>query len=114
MSRTNTLQDEGAKLITCIVPAGDGMKLAELVYEVYGLTGTNVAPGRGASQRSGTIADEIDLVTVTVGASDAEAVFAFIYDAIEIDTTPHRFMFQTALDMASIYTLPEILPPEVQ
>lgn len=96
------------KLITCIVPAGDGLELAEKLYGKYGLTGINVAPGRGASQRSGTFADEIDLLTVTVPALEADQVFAFIYDAIEIATKPHRLMFQTALALATTYQLPDL------
>jgi hypothetical protein len=96
------------KLITCIVPTGDGLELAEKLYEKHGLTGINVTPGRGASQRSRTIADEVDLLTVTVPEPEADQVFAFIYDATEIATKPHRLMFQTELTAATIYLLPDL------
>ncbi|MGR8946711.1 MAG: hypothetical protein ACU84Q_01600 [Gammaproteobacteria bacterium] len=114
MSSLNFLQDNPAKLITCIVPAGDGLKLVERLYETHDLTGINTTHGRGASQRSSTIADEMDIVTVTVSSADADDIFAFIYETIEIETKPHRFMFQTALDMASVYTLPDLPQPETE
>ena len=40
------------------------------------LTTVNVADGRGASQRSGTFADEMDILTVTVSADRADEIFA--------------------------------------
>jgi len=113
-SLEKTLLGNPAKLITCFVPAGDGLKLADRLYEAHELTGINVAHGRGASQRSSTIADEIDIVTVAVTLSEADEIFAFIYEAIEIETTPHRLMFQTALDTASSYVLPDLPGPQAE
>lgn len=114
MAVTARKQYVAVKLITCIVPAGDGLKLAQALYETHALTGVNVAPGRGASQRSGTIADEVDIVTITVDAGAADAVFEFIYEAIEIETTPHRFMFQVGLETATEYVLPDLAQPSAR
>jgi len=46
--------------------------------------------------------------------SEADEIFAFIYEAIEIETTPHRLMFQTALDTASSYVLPDLPGPQAE
>jgi len=94
-----------AKLITCIVPAGEGFELATALHELMQLGAVDVTRGRGASQRSATFADEMDVVTVVVGAARADEVFAFIYERIGITTTPNRFMFQMALEGASEYRL---------
>ena len=114
MSSATPIPCEGAKLITCIVPSGDGLKLVERLNDTFGLNGINVTAGRGASQRSGTIADEVDFVTVTVSAGTADAVFEFIYYTVVIETTPHRLMFQIALDAATNYTLPEVPGPDIK
>jgi len=95
-----------AKLITCIVPAGEGFELATALHDAKQLAAVDLTRGRGASQRSGTFADEMDIVTVDVEATRADEVFAFIYAQAGIATTPNRFMFQMALAGASEYRLP--------
>ena len=96
-----------AKLIACIVPAGEGFDLATALHETMQLAAVDLTRGRGASQRSGTFADEMDVVTVVVDAARADDVFAFIHQQAGIATTPNRFMFQMALEGASEYRLPE-------
>ena len=100
-----------AKLITCIVPAGEGFDVASGLNQRFGLTRIGVIHGRGASQRSGTFADEMDILNVVAEPEEAETVFAWLYEAIGIETTPNRFMFQLALDAASAYLLPELPGP---
>ncbi len=95
-----------AKLITCIVPAGEGFDLATVLHETMQLAAVDLTRGRGASQRSGTFADEMDIVTVVVDAARADDVFAFVYEQVGIATRPNRFMFQMALEGASEYRLP--------
>lgn len=101
-------EHRAAKLITCIVPGGDGLELAATLYETHQLTGVNVVRGRGASQRSSTFADEVDVLTVIVPTAQANAIFAEIYAAAGIETKPHRFMFQLALGATTTYTLPDL------
>ena len=68
-----------AKLITCIVPAGEGFDVASGLNERFGLTRIGVIHGRGASQRSGTFADEMDILNVVAEPEEAETVFAWLW-----------------------------------
>ena len=54
------------KIITCIVPVGLGKNLVDALFHERDLNTGNVTRGRGASHRSGTFADEMDILTVVV------------------------------------------------
>ncbi|MGR8920800.1 MAG: hypothetical protein ACU85V_14390 [Gammaproteobacteria bacterium] len=101
-----------ARLITCILPAGEGFELATALYEQLGLTAADVTHGRGASQRSGTFADEMDVLTVVVAAARADEVFEYIYHEVDMGERPNRFMYQQRLEGATEYRLPELPHPE--
>ncbi|MEQ8233660.1 MAG: hypothetical protein RLW61_20300 [Gammaproteobacteria bacterium] len=108
MQHPFTVATAPARLITCIVPAGEGFALAESLHEEMALSTVDLTHGRGASQRSGTFADEMDVLTVVVAAERADAVFAFVYERARIASMPNRFMFQMALEAASPYQLPAV------
>lgn len=96
------------KIITCIVPVGMGKSLVDDLFHELNVNTGNVTRGRGASQRSGTFADEMDILTVVAEAERADEIFGYLYGKAEIGTTPHRFMYQSALNTTSLFTLPEM------
>lgn len=100
------------KIITCIVPVGLGKNLVDALFHERDLNTGNVTRGRGASHRSGTFADEMDILTVVVEPDRANEIFEFLYDRAEIGTTPHRFMFQSALSLSTLFALPEAIEEE--
>lgn len=102
-----------ARVITCIVPVGHGAALVDALWHELSLTTVNDSRGRGASQRSGMVADEVDIVEVVVEAERADQVFAFLYERAEVGERPHRFMYQTALELATPAPLPQV-PEEAQ
>lgn len=107
---SNLLQ--GPKIITCILPAGMGKELVNILFHEWDLKNVNITRGRGASQRSRTIADEMDMLRVVVSPDRADALFDYLYDKAEIGSTPHRFMYQAPLDLTSLYVLPEEIEEE--
>ena len=109
---------EGAKLITVIVPQGQGMPLLEALYErklLRASLGTARAPVTTVKRRSGIASThhhsiEKDIVQVVVEPADASEVFAFLYDRAGIGERYGGFMFQGSLSQASPFSLPEGLP----
>ena len=100
-----TLQD--MKLITCVIPRGLGSDLAEALHAEKELTAVNVAHGRGISRRGGYFAQEVDVLTVVVPASEADGIFAYLYGRIDIEGSRRRFMFQQSLGLTTDFALPE-------
>ncbi|MDX1570686.1 MAG: hypothetical protein R3200_09390 [Xanthomonadales bacterium] len=96
------------RIITCIVPAGMGRDLVDALYHEKNINTANFVRARGASQRSGTFADEMDKLTVVVEMDRSDEIFEFLYFKAEIGTAPHRFMYQAPLDLATLFSLPEI------
>jgi hypothetical protein len=97
-----------AKVITCILPAGTASDLVDELFHEKGLNTSNVSRARGASQRSGDFADEEEVLTVVVSKEQADDVFQFLYERCEIGIKAHRFMFQTGLTLATLFTLPDV------
>ena len=95
------------KLITCVIPRGLGSELVDVLHTEKKLTAVNVAHGRGISRRGGYFAQEVDVLTVAVAASEADSIFAYLYDRIDIEGSRRRFMFQESLGLATDFVLPE-------
>ncbi len=100
------------KMITCVIPKGQGPDLIEGLRQDQGITAANAMSGRGVSQRTGNFAEEVDVLTVVVNQSRAKEVFEYLYDRIEIDHAYGRFMFQLALDTSSSFSLPDNISEE--
>lgn len=100
------------KLITCIVPKGQGAELVEALRDDQNVTAANAANGRGVSQRTGNFAEEVDVLTVVVNQSRADDVFAYLYHRIEIDHAFGRFMYQQTLGLSSNFSLPDDIAEE--
>jgi hypothetical protein len=109
---------EGIKLITVILPQGEGMPLLQALYERKQLRaslGTARAPvttvrRRGGIARTHHHSVEKDIVQVVVGVEDADGVFELLYEKAGIGERYGGFMFQGSVAKASPFTLPEGLP----
>lgn len=102
----NVLPDN--KLITCIVPKGQGKNLVDALFAEKSITAANVASGRGVSERTSKFAEEVDILTVSVSAVRADEIFDFLYHRIDLDHSLGRFMYQSALSAATALTMPEL------
>ena len=100
------------KLLTCVVPSGSATSIVDALFHQLGVRTANVHRGRGASHRSGTFADEVEILTVVVPADEADRVFEFIYAQAAIGEQPHRFLFQAPLDLATVFLLPDAVDEE--
>ena len=95
------------KLITCVIPRGLGSELVESLHAEKGVDGVTVAHGRGISRRGGYFAQEVDILTVVVEAAQADDIFAYLYDRIDIDGSRRRFMYQQPIGLTTEFTLPQ-------
>ena len=102
-----TILDD-VKLITCILPAGQGEVLVSALNDELALTSATVVKGRGGSARGGSFSEEMDVLSVTVESQRADEVFEFLYFRSDIDHLAHRFMFQVALARGTGFELPEL------
>ncbi len=96
------------KLITCITPRGQGPALIRCLVDELGVVSGNFSPGRGVSERQGAFAQEVDILTVVVPTERAEEVFEFLYHRSDLDHSLGRFMFQSPLNAATTFALPEL------
>jgi len=99
---------EQSKLISVILPRGEGQELVRALKDECGVVAANVATGRGVSERRKVIAREVDILTVVVPEAQAGDIFAFLYERAKIPEERGRFMFQSALGAASHYELPDL------
>lgn len=112
------MSDEGAKLITVILPQGQGMPLLHTLFERKQLRaslGTARAPvttvrRRGGIARTHRHSIEKDILQVVVLSAEAPGIFEFLYDQAGIGERYGGFMFQGGLAQASPFRLPEGLP----
>jgi hypothetical protein len=112
------MQPAPHKTITVIVPQGRGMALLEQLHGrgvLRAALGTARAPftvvrrKRGIS-RSESFSVEKDVLNVVVPEPEADALFAFLYDAARIGESHGGFMFQGLATQASEFALPGDLP----
>ncbi|HLA79859.1 MAG TPA: hypothetical protein VJU18_19965 [Vicinamibacteria bacterium] len=107
------------KVITVIVPQGEGMALLHALYEKKMLRaslGTARAPftqvkRTGGLPRTVRHSVEKDILTVLVPTEKADEVFGFLHDAAKVGAQPGGFMFQGSLARASEFRLPDDLSP---
>ncbi len=95
---------ENGRLITCIIPKGEGINLIKMLKEEKNIRTANVAGGRGGGRR-GRI--EVDIVTVVVEQDSAEGVFNFIYDKAHIGDYHSGIMYQGKLARSTVFVLPQ-------
>lgn len=110
------LQDS-PKLITCILPKGKALPVLEALRAEQGIISANINNARGTGRitlrafRTGYSETEKEVLRVVVPEERADELFEFIFDRAEIDRPHGGIMYQTALDIASTFELPD-LPEE--
>lgn len=107
-----------AKLITCILPIGRAMPVLKQLKQELVIITANINYARGSGRltpltRLGAGEQtEKEILTVVVDKEQAEAVFSFIFFNAEINRPHGGLIFQSQLDSASPYQLPEQLEDE--
>jgi len=102
---------KNARLITCILPQGSGIGLIERLSREQGISSANISAGRGRGAGPiGSIGawDEIEMLTVTVPAEDADKIFDFIFHVGELDRPRGGIMFQQVVSPITEFNLPHI------
>lgn len=109
----------GEKLITCIIPRGRALPVLEALKEELGILRTNIHHARGAGRmtplawRGVGETSEKDVMRVIVRSSQAEEVFAFIFEKARIDRPHGGLLYQQTLGRSTDFQLPDV-PDESQ
>ncbi|MGB0721957.1 MAG: hypothetical protein ACPGU7_06115 [Gammaproteobacteria bacterium] len=102
------------KVITCILPKGSAKPVLEMLSRDKGLTTANVHFARGAGRitplthRGIGETTEKEILTVSVAADEADALFEEIFFAAGINRAHGGLMYMHALVAASGFALPEV------
>lgn len=105
---------ERPKLVCCILPHGRGLALLEALRRERGLVTGHLHLARGFGRatplrrRSFGEAAERDVVTVVVPGDEADAVFAWLYEAGGIGQPHGGFVYMRALQQARELVLPDL------
>ena len=102
----NEKQNKKEKRITCFLPKGTGVKMVEMLQSEKNIVSTNVHSGRG--QRTAETWKEQEILTVIVDADRAEEIFEYIYFQGKLNEPRGGFIFQSALNRATSFELPDI------
>ncbi|KIM11269.1 MAG: hypothetical protein KU37_06395 [Sulfuricurvum sp. PC08-66] len=94
------------KLITCLLAQSIGVEILEALQKEFGITTANLAHARGGSSNNAYAIHAVEILTVLVEASQADAVFEYLFFALKINEPSHGIMFQEHVARASHYTLP--------
>ena len=102
----NEKQNKKEKRITCFLPKGAGVKMVEVLRSEKNIVSTNVHSGRG--QRTAETWKEQEILTVIVDANRAEEIFEYIYFQGKLNEPGGGFIFQSDLNRATSFKLPDI------
>ena len=102
----NEKQNKKEKRITCFLPKGTGVKMVEVLQSEKNIVSTNVHSGRG--QRTAETWKEQEILTVIVDADRAEEIFEYIYFQGKLNEPGGGFIFQSDLNRATSFKLPDI------
>ncbi len=106
------------KLITCVLPIGVAIPLAQKLREDKGIVTATVNNARGigkltaAAHRHLGGQTEKQVLTVTVEQSVADDIFEFIYFEAGINEPHGGLMYMSALDHYIPLVVPEDLPED--
>jgi nitrogen regulatory protein PII len=107
-----------AKLITAILPIGQGAELVKKLKEEKAIIAANANHARGVGRmtplkyRGVGEQSEKDMVSVVVPEAQAEEIFEYIYRSQEIDTPHSGILYMRSLSAATLFELPEDLEEE--
>tara|TARA_Y100000588_G_scaffold130900_1_gene143447 strand:- start:258 stop:572 length:315 start_codon:yes stop_codon:yes gene_type:complete len=102
----NEKQNKKEKRISCFLPKGAGVKMVEMLQSEKNIVSTNVHSGRG--QRTAETWKEQEILTVIVDADRAEEIFEYIYFQGKLNEPGGGFIFQSDLNRATSFKLPDI------
>jgi hypothetical protein len=106
------MNDAGdSKLIVAFVARGKAHELAASLYDKLGLDAFHYGHGRASGALhagAGSEFTEVDFLSVIVSAARADEVFAFIYDAGEMDRPGGGLVAQMPLARAAATGLPHM------
>ncbi len=92
-------------LITAILPMSTAMPIIRELHAM-GIYTANKSKARGSSNTSRLHDVEMEVMTVLVDEERADEIFAFIYEKGGLCQPSHGIIFQSAISLASDYTLP--------
>lgn len=107
-------EEPNQKLIIAFLGRGMAHEVATALHEKLGLDAFHYGHGRGASLLHAIAAQdmpEVDILSVVVTAAQAEATFAFIYEAGQVDRAGGGLIAQLPLARAAATGL-AMRPPE--
>ena len=101
-----------SKLITCVLDkSGQSFDILRELKEDLQVTRSNVlsARGTGTGAKGGliTMPQEKHIIQIIVDQGQADDVFEWLYEKVELDTRYGAFMFQEELTSAGSFSLPE-------
>lgn len=99
----NLLNDQ--KLITCLIPKGRGGEAVAALKEEMGVDCANVSSGRSDLFQHSDKEIESEMVTAVVAAEQADEVFSFLYERLEIGQPHNGILFQNPLLSSTTFTL---------
>ena len=101
-----------SKLITCILDkSSESFDIVRELKENHQITRANVgsARGTGTGAKGGliTMPQEKHILQIIVDTEQADTIFEWLYDRVELDARYGAFMFQEELISAGTFTLPD-------
>ena len=102
----NEKQNKKEKRITCFLPKGTGVKMVEMLHSEKNIASANLHSGRG--QKTAETWKEQEILTVIVDADRAEEIFEYIYFQGKLNEPGGGFIFQSDLNRATSFKLPDI------
>lgn len=99
------------KLITCFLPKGKGLEVADLLHHQKNMISCDFTSGRGRGLVKSVSYGrwvEVDILNIIVHAEEAEDIFEFIYHEAGIGHYQGGFIFQTDLMRSTPFMLPEV------
>ena len=100
------------KLITAILPKGEGSKLVKKLKNEKGVITANSSHARGVGRmaplkyRGFGEQSEKDMVCVVVPTEQSDDIFEYIYHEQKIDTPHAGILYISNLNFSSLYELP--------
>ena len=101
-----------SKLITCILDKSSAsFDLVRDLKDAHQITRANVgsARGTGTGAKGGliTMPQEKHILQIIVDEGQADEVFEWLYDKVDLDERYGAFMFQEELTSAGTFTIPD-------
>lgn len=107
------------KLITAILPSEiDELRLLKRIRDELGIAAANLNYARGMGhitrdRARAASSTQKEILSLVVPEAQADEVFAWLYDAAEIDRPHGGIIYMQSLALATRYALPDGVPDEV-